>query len=382
MLLELDALGRFQAVQDYFQASARSGPNYWHIFLTVGAGLAAIALTIAAARYFSRRRGAEPGEPFVAACRKAGLTNEEQDLLSCVARLCGLRTPHEVFTVEAAFTKGLDALLASPRARGMSEQGRLYMASLADSLRDKLGFGRPADGVISSSRQISEGTRVTMFRGDQNQFEAIVAQNSSSELVVEPEVPVEFETGLAWTIRYCDGASMWEFDTVGNGRHEGMLLLAHSDNIRFINRRRYERTAIRRPAAVAIFDFLPDDSSPVLPAFESAQLVEIAGPGVRLVSPLVAQAGQRALVILHLQGEPVQAVGRVRRVDPQAGGEFSIAVELAGLTHTEMAELSRQASMAVQAAEQPAMRESSHMRATLLPADRPAQRRQELAHVN
>ena len=159
-----------------------------------------------------------------------------------------------------------------------------------------------------------------------------------------------------------------------------VLVLNHSDELRFVNRRRFLRVPVDKPAFIAHFPFTrapvasgrksmksfriyrssvsASDSSWGPPEFVPAVVTELAGPGLRIEAPLEVKVDDRVLVVLKLDEEEdqdsapasqedetetskiVEDIGEVRHTKAIQNG-FSIAVELTGLSDTDVSELIR-----------------------------------------
>jgi hypothetical protein len=87
------------------------------------------------------------------------------------------------------------------------------------------------------------------------------------------------------------------------------------------------------------------------PEFVHAIVIELAGPGLRIKAPLDVKVGDRVLVVFELGEEQqqnsktittkiIQDIGEVRRAEAVQDGS-SIAVELIGLSDSDMNELIR-----------------------------------------
>jgi hypothetical protein len=282
-----------------------------------------------------------------------GLSAEERDLLAHLASLAGVKDPVAIFTMDDAFNQGSIGFLQSQHLTAMDEQGRAYACALLNLLREKLGFhgaSESEDQTLTSTRNIPEGARVTiMHRGRADGFQATVWHSDSMELVVEPEAPVQCQPGEGWLVRLADGGSVWEFDAPVVSTSDGRIVLGHSDNVRFINRRRFPRVPVDKSALLAPFPFIKPDANESPPTFRPARLVEIAGPGLRLETEVQLQPGEKALVVLKLQdGKVVEALGKVRRTLPGKDSPPTVIVELIGLNSAEVAELTRQTNAAAQ----------------------------------
>jgi len=179
---------------------------------------------------------------------------------------------------------------------------------------------------------------------------------------LEKNVTVTF--GEFWCVRYYFGSSVWEFDTSVVSYDGNVLVLNHSDNVRFINRRRFLRVPMKKRAFIARFPFersfiesshnsedeLVEDhdlakTSAVWgpPEFVPAVVTELAGPGLRIESSLEVKAGERILVVFNLAQEQdsIPANQGINRHTKRTQNGLSIAVELTGLSDSNIDELIR-----------------------------------------
>jgi hypothetical protein len=256
-------------------------------------------------------------------------------------------------------------------------------------LREKLGFQKKYGSAIGplerprrlSSRQIPVGKKLHITRRkarNLSDIESTVVRNDDVGLVVRMTAQVESSPGESWRAHYYFGASVWEFDTSVVSCSGDILVLNHSDDVRFINRRRFLRVPVNRPAFVVRFPFarmlpngdgikagsgaepgsaLADNGSWRPPEFVPAVVTELAGPGLRVELPLEVRTGDRVLVVFELNGKTgldsarqgadetasvriVEDVGEVRHVKAIENG-FSMAVELTGLGDSDVNELIR-----------------------------------------
>jgi hypothetical protein len=260
-------------------------------------------------------------------------------------------------------------------------------------LREKLGFERrravsAGSGTRSSSRQIPVGKKLYLSGSDGTEpanIESTVIKNDDIELAVRLAGSLESNPGEFCCVRYNFGASVWEFDAMVVSCHGGILVLSHTDDVRFINRRRFLRVPVKQPAFIARFPFertlpLADDEVSQQgqahvktdtwgpPEFVRAEVTELAGPGLRVEAPLEVKVGERVVVILKIgeqAGKDSQAdrggisprpgavqrrimrasrvvedIGEVRHAEATQNG-FSIAVELIGLNDSNVSELIR-----------------------------------------
>jgi len=310
---------------------------------------------------------------------KAGLTERERQILLAIAGYAGLSESEAIFTMSSAFDRGAARMAEESLARqGAEASGQLKIE--LSYLREKLGFTKKSKKL--SSRQIPVGRKVHITRrtnralGD---IEATVTENNDVELTLKLAMPVKITFGEPWRVHCYFGASVWEFDTSVLSYDGDVLVLNHSDDVRFINRRRFLRVPVNKPAFIAPFPFAKtfvekDDSGEKgpeteqnsagasggtwgPPEFVPAVVTELAGPGLRIEVPLEVKVGERVLVVFKLgeemDQEPslqgtdrvpasriAQDIGEVRHTRAIENG-FSVAVELVGLGDTDVDELVR-----------------------------------------
>jgi preprotein translocase subunit YajC len=331
---------------------------------------------------------------FIEYARKIGLSNRECKILFKAAQKAGLKQSESIFTMSTAFDRGTAKMLeeaqTDPRAVEESNQLRMELVFL----REKLGYKQKTSSSDSSaqsaklsSRQIPIGKKIHITRRKvltAGNIEATVVKNSDNELGIRLAQAVRITFGESWCARYYFGSSVWEFDTAVIGYDGDMLVLSHSDNVRFINRRRFLRVPVKMSGFIATFPFekLPvevhrseeeeqaqGDASeqPVTfiwgpPEFVPAVVTELAGPGLRVESSLDLKVGDRILIVFNLAQEQhpvsanegnkmekpkiVEATGEVRHIRPIQNG-LSVAVELTGLSDPDIDELIRATNAAL-----------------------------------
>lgn len=357
-----------------FQAAGRfeSGNTVWFVVIF---GVIALALVVVLATVVwehSRQKDKSGKDKFLEQAQKRGLSSRESQILLRVAKLTGLKKVESIFTMERAFDIGTGKVLDSATALRMTDEQIKRLGEELAYIREKLGFKKKLMPVTEpvrrlrerSSREIPLGKRVYMTRRlgrDSENIEAIIIKNTDNVLAVRLAVALESSIGERWCVRYYYGASVWEFDVSVVGSEGDVLILNHSDNIRFINRRRFLRVPVRRKAYIAPFAFerqiaakssrpgtnLADvfDEGVVLPRFVPATVTQLAGPGLLIETSLPLEARQRVAVIFDLDvyddpdgtARPVRArkivedIGIVRHTS-QAEKGYSVAVELTGLS--------------------------------------------------
>jgi hypothetical protein len=389
-LLALTPAERWSAAGRQFQTHSFV-TDRWFI-VAVAVILIALTLLLIAVNLQKRTRPQKGATQLFFECaERRGLSARECHVLLEVAKKAGIGRAEDVFTDDVAFYRGASKLMEDGIARGRTGADSELLSSELFFLREKLAFrrqtalfsGPSAKSARLSSRQIPVGRKVNITcraAKDSDDIEAIVVENDEKELTLKSAVPVKVTFGELWRVRYCFGASIWEFDTTIAGCNADILVLNHSDTIRFINRRRFLRVPVRKPAFIARFPFSrmlfakgnnykvgpgPDvlhsfDGSWGAPEFIPAVVTELAGPGLRIEATLEVMPGDRLLVVMKLGEDDdlqpasvrrygngrsaalriVEDIGEVKHIRPLQN-TFSIAVELIGLSDADINELIR-----------------------------------------
>jgi hypothetical protein len=381
--LALTPIERWNAARRIDSVSA---DQRWFIILSVIAVILLTAMFIASSYNQRNKERKISNTGFSNYARRIGLNRRERKILRDIANRANLKRIDSIFTMDRAFDRGsaelIKEILANRRA-GISQN----LSAQLSVLREKLGFENrrspmPAGSAVNSdkasTRQIPTGKQLHMTRRksfEQTDIESTVIENNEVELTVKLEASLESKPGELWSVRYYFGASVWEFETSSVSCYGNILVLNHSDNIRFVNRRRFLRVPVNKPTFIARFPFtrmlLPKsysgngaehDSADTSennwgpPEFVPASVTELAGPGLRIEAPLEVKVGDRVLVILKLGEEDqkpasqrtgrvepekvVEDIGQVRHTKSIKNG-FSIAVELTGLSEPNIGELIR-----------------------------------------
>jgi hypothetical protein len=317
---------------------------------------------------------------------KAGLSGRERRILQDIARRAGLKRSSAIFTMGGAFDRGATKIIEEDIAQGQTAERSSRLNSDLSFLAEKLGFKKRTaspTGTATRSRKVSSmqipiGKKLYLTRRRSrvsDDIESTVIENNDIGLTVKLTIPMKITTEEIWRVRYYFGVSVWEFDTSVAGCDGDLLVLNHSYDVRFINRRRFLRVPVNKPAFVARFPFmrlLPLNNnsgeggseygqvsvgawSP--PKFIPGVVTELAGPGLRIEAPLKVKVGERVLVVFRLdeaeEGDSdleeddrteapkvIEGIGEVRHVKAIENGT-SIAVELTGLNDTDINELIR-----------------------------------------
>jgi len=354
---------------------------------TVLVVLTVVLLLVSYRRLVKRNKEAE--QLFVGQAEKRGLSVRERQILIHLMGKSGLKRSDDIFTMAEAFDRGAENMMEELVARRSHQDSGRLRAELS-MIRQKLGFERstekplPAKSRRLSSRQIPAGKTLYITRRTarpSDTIEATVTESSDAGLTVTLKVPVKVTFSETWRVSYYFGASVWEFDTSVISYDGNVLIMNHSDNVRFVNRRRFVRVPVKNLAYISRFPFArtlsvngksqkarkrkksePDLSESSWKNWEPLEFVhavvtELAGPGLRVEAPLEVEVGGRVLVIFKLDEQTapeqqegqtamakiVEDIGEVRRCEATDSG-FSIAIELIGLQDSDVSELVRAAN--------------------------------------
>jgi len=390
-VLALSPLQRWDAASKQFNTSFMT--ERWFIITMVVAIIILCVLVFIVGKRKPAERKATT-QLFNEYADKSGLSERERQIVQAIAGYAGLKEEEAIFTMGSAFDRGAAKMVEESYAWRGHEGSALLKVELS-YLREKLGLQKQHLSPIGSttkpkklsSRQIPVGRKVHITRRTtsvSDQLEAMVVENNDFELTLRLMVPVKITFGEVWRVHYYFGASVWEFDTSMVSYDGDILILNHCDEVRFINRRRFLRVPVDRPAFISRFPFAtslmegdgsgetsPDmeqDSASVSddawgpPEFVPAVVTELAGPGLRMEVPLEVKAGERVLVVFKLGDETdqesglqetgkistskvVQDIGEVRHTKAIENG-FSVAVELVGLSDRDVDELVRATNVA------------------------------------
>jgi hypothetical protein len=386
IILALTPLERLKASGGRFGVTLET--DSWFVLAALVAIILLIVmfLVVSYGQVIHRRRADNP--LFTEYAHKSGLSRYESKILFELAQKAGLRRSEAIFTMADAFDGGAAKMIEENLVKQPVEKSERLKTELS-FLREKLGFQKKSAATIGSleksrklsSRQIPVGKKLHITRRKTRNLadiESTVVKNDDVELAVRLAMRVESAPGEFWRVHYYFGASVWEFDTSVVGCSGDILILNHSDDVRFINRRRFLRAPVNRSAFVALFPFvriLPNsdgikagsgaepgkalayNGSWRPPEFVPAVVTELAGPGLRIELPLEVKMGDRVLVVFELNGKTgpdsarqgadetapvriVEDVGEVRHVKAIENG-FSMAVELTGLGDSDVNELIR-----------------------------------------
>jgi hypothetical protein len=377
----LNAMERLSAITQLQSTGAPRGQQWLTVVLA--AMLVAMIATLIGVSYNRiQRERRRVAKVFMENVQRRSLSSREYRLLVEIVRRSGLG-PYQrslIFSSVSHFERGVEHLAKDVLGKQGPDAHNHLLGELA-FLREKMGFhDRSAKEWLAKSKAktrlttrdipVGKTLHITRRLGHQSaDIQAQILSNDAKQLTVGLERPIRITFGELWRVRYFHGASVWEFDTAVVSFEGTQLILRHSSEVRFINRRRFIRVPARNLAFIAPFPFAKTVSNPGedLAAaadqnwrpleFVHAVVTELAGPGLRVEAPLPVQVGQRILIVFRLDGQPegspdvepgarlIEDIAVVRRIEAIQNG-YSIALELVGLQDADIDELVRATNQA------------------------------------
>lgn len=383
-MLGLTPLQRWDAVTRYHSNSAS---NHW--FMGLGLGIIVILMLLLISSFYRRKKDVQKrsADLFDEYTTAKNLTASERRTLMNMAVNAGLRRYESIFNLPSVFDRIAAEMIETARTEKGIEESHHCEAALA-VLRSKFDFHQytAPDTIVTkqdsapSTRQIPLKKKIYVISKHQTNIddcEAVVIENTSAGLTVTFRTPVEIVFGQSWTCRYYSGEFVAEFDTIATKCSGQIVVLQHSHHVRLVNRRKFLRVPVLRPAYVAHFPFRkepPMDFNPSRrkimdaqntpdrtemhfepPRFVSATVTELGGPGLRINTRLSLNVGDRVLLMFKLEQKTrtsvssnpprnvekiIEHIAIVRHVTREDENP-SIALELTGLNDDGIDELIR-----------------------------------------
>ncbi len=383
ILLTLKPRQRWAAVRN----GGDYGSNEWLMWLGLCV-LILLAIAILVNVWNKRKRSAKSGNKiFFDYAKMRGLDDSQQRLLLEIVVHSGLKRSESIFTLPAAFERGLSHLTQQVYAQADAASARRLQEKFS-VLRYKLGFGQASSAVAVnvseqndySTTQIERGSVLYLKpydRPKQQEIEAKVIASGDKGLSVKLSQLVEIDFGRPWRGRYYFRDVVWEFDSAFISCSGDVLVLSHSSAIRLINRRRFLRVPVQKPAYVASFPFArrffknfgirskksqpaaksPQPAEDILqpPQFVRAVVTELGGPGLVIDADLDVKVGEQVLLVFKLDTglssrpstvrsnpeQVIEGLAVVRHIKRAAGRSYKIAVEFTNLDDGDISELIR-----------------------------------------
>jgi hypothetical protein len=321
--------------------------NIWFILFMLSLALVLTVLLLVIRHFRIAKERQRQVEMFEDNCSRYGLNTYEKTIFKAISDRAGLKRKNNIFTMADVFDNGAAKLMQEVFSQGLDLEERKKLNAAVNSIKQKLGYKkkvysagvRDTRGKSLSSRQIKEGKKVSLTGGSSGQganLDAYVMDNNDVEFIVRTEKPVTTAAGDEWQVHYRYGSAVWQFNSLTLSSEDDRIVLSHSDNIKFINRRRFLRVKVNLPALVARFPSIGNTFSPdrigLAPKFFKANVTELSGPGIRLESRIKLRTGERALVVFKLsEDKVVEDIAEVRGISELGGNRFSMGLELVGL---------------------------------------------------
>lgn len=290
-------------------------------------------------------------------CERYGLNQDEVCIFAGIADRCGLKSKSLVFNISEAFDRGASSLMQEFFESGLGIEERKQLNARINNIKEKLGFKkrnhsygiRSAHGKGLSSRQIPVGKKILIRPASKpaySRIEAEVLANNEVELCVRAENNVVTSPGEMWNVHYHSGAAVWEFNVIVLSCEGGDLIFNQTENVRFLNRRRFLRVKVDKPALIAHFPPVSKEFTRtrigMAPKFYQGRVEELSGPGLKLTCRAEFRSGERVIVVFKLrEGKLVEDIAEVRGVE-EDNGRWRIGLELVGLNDNCVDELVRE----------------------------------------
>ena len=345
-LLAQSAVDRWRGARASAQADHGST---WMWTALLGALLLVFAAALVGLVIRRLRRDRRAWKLFAQQAKGHGFDAEQQEILTRIARLAGMRNPLAIFTVAQAFDRGAEGYLHSPAFTGRSGADQDWARLQIPELRSGMAYPQSGPGGnpdARNTRSLPAGTALTVFRPDRNElFDAEIISTNAVDMAVQAKRSTYCRTGELVLVQFSDGRQRYEFETTVVRARNGRILLDHNDQALPAESRRHVPIALRRPARIAK---LPDDFDTVerMDYFD-ARLIQVIGPRVTLQSPVQAAVGQSLLVELDLGGaEFVQAPGVVSALPhgQKPGKPVTYVVDLDGISEGDLQFMVRSAA--------------------------------------
>jgi hypothetical protein len=386
--MTLTPIERLEAARR-LDSSMPASTEKWFIYLgIITVGILAIMLFVISFERRVRERKSS-ANAFKQHAQRRGLSENERKILMRIAKIAGLKRTASIFTMSSAFDRGAAAAIEKSFSSHDAEYGQRLRSEIA-FLREKLGFQKQQLDTTAwmsepeklSTRRIPVGKKLYLSKKGNKaepQVDGVVIKSDDVNITVQFDSEVAFQSGDILCVNYYFGVSAWEFDSSVMSCDGNSLVLHHAERVRFINRRRFLRVPVEKPAFIAhypfdkVFTFRTkinqstenghshterhiSDKVWGVPEFIPARITEIAGPGLRIKTPLELKTGEKVIVVFKLneirEKDPssengqihtvrvVEGVGKVKHVSAFEDG-LQVAVELFGLDDSELNELIR-----------------------------------------
>jgi hypothetical protein len=354
-------MDRLKAVSDL---EGNWAPNKWLITAALAVLVILSVLLLVSVLYRKIQEKVSSKTLLLGQARKKGLSDNEQRILLEIADSRTAANKNAVLTTEDAFNEGAGNIIQRAAKKGKSPEELKQLQDYLSSLKKRLGFIAQQTGKTETDQaarqkgteQIPVGMKVYItrrtWRFDEG-LETTVIENNKIGLKVETSKKVKVNFGDKWRACYSYGTSIWGFDTYVVESDGQIMTLGSSDNIYFVNHRRFSGLQVKQRASICRLPFIEmtketaDNGSGVggiVPTFYNAVVTEIAGIWLKVESTEQISAGEKVLMIFTLdkgEGRKTKAVkdlGVVRRAESIKNG-YLLSVELKGCNDEQIEQL-------------------------------------------
>jgi hypothetical protein len=197
-------------------------------------------------------------------------------------------------------------------------------------------------GEGSQSPQYHDATLIEIA-GPGLLLETDLVVNAGQKVLVTIEMAAEQWVESVGIVRRVDNSrgsvNQLGLELVGLTGSELSLLLKETRNAKIEDEtlRRYKRKQADLTAELALCDFVKPQHKAGQLNYVRANVVDIGGPGLLVLSPLKANADQRLMVSIQMGGQKViESMALVRRCERAGDNQWSLGIEMIGLSKDEL----------------------------------------------
>lgn len=340
----MDILAQTTQAMDVTSQPVSNPPDYRYFLMNL-LSLSSLCLILITGgliiRHFSRQKRAREALNILSG--KAQLTAEQIALIREFYDLTGVSEINDLFDDEEIFRQAVAIHMSRLRKAGLDEEGQAKAIGMLQDLYLQMDFKTPscqsARNFLSTC-QFLPGEKIFLSPADGSEdIPASIIRNDVKGLVLDVKLKSAVKPGQ-WRSSFADHGFLWEFLSTIEALSDGRLVMRHCDNLRMLNRRLFPRIPTNRPGLVANFSLTQPIADARIPEFVSCRVVELAGPGLKILCDAKFEINQRVLLLVELSpGAVTGGPGKVRRTVQEETGKYCFVVELVGMDENELSNL-------------------------------------------
>ncbi len=249
------------AAQAYWK---QSDPRDTYIFLAVVGGLIGLGILYSLAKRLISGQGitlVKKGSPgfsrsaFKRRALDAGFSEGEAEFLEHYARKLGVQSPQAIFSSRPQLDAFIKSAFKYIERHADTEESAEELKGQLFSIREALQLRLSAGNLVRSTRQLKPKLPLSLVTHKEAHYASILALNEGKALYVEPALdafgsPIRFSMGARLKVFFYSGNHVgYTFQTRSKGlvNVDGrqFLALAHSDSVKQLPTRRYQRKEAR-----------------------------------------------------------------------------------------------------------------------------------------